>query len=301
MATSSNVVNQGTQRTDNWQLAPLLTFVVFAVFIVYATWRAFMNNYFAGQPLDQYLSPLYAPYLPEWAHTLGLHWPAQFAHSPQGLPPGLGWMISPALLILWVPAGFRTTCYYYRKAYYRSFFGSPPGCAVGPGAGNPLFDLEAGTLGKLYNRAGRYTGEKFFPLVLQNLHRYFFYLAALFILLLGWDAFAACFLNGWSGIYIGLGTVIMITNVVLLAAYTFSCHSWRHIIGGQVDCFSACGAIGEVRNHAWQRQSLLNANHMEFAWLSLFSVGFADLYIFLVSKGVFADPHISWTWSQIFH
>ena len=38
--------------------------------------------------------------------------------------------LSPALLILVFPLGFRMTCYYYRKAYYRSFWLSPPACAV---------------------------------------------------------------------------------------------------------------------------------------------------------------------------
>ena len=46
------------------------------------------------------------------------------------LPPVLAW-VSPAFLILWAPAGFRVTCYYYRKAYYRAFFLDPVACAVG--------------------------------------------------------------------------------------------------------------------------------------------------------------------------
>jgi len=298
---ATTTVNPGTQRRDNWQLAPMLTFLGFAAFIVYATWRAFMNDYFTGQTFDQYLSPLYSPYLPEWAHIMGIRWPDEWSASPNGLPTGLGWIVSPALLILWAPAGFRTTCYYYRKAYYRSFFGAPAGCSVGSGNGNPVFDIGNATLGNLLGKGKKYWGEKAFPLVLQNIHRYFFYIAAGFIALLSWDAFAACFRAGWSGIYIGVGTLIMITNVILLALYTFSCHSWRHIIGGQMDCWSSCGAIGEARQHAWTRQSTLNERHMEFAWLSLFSVGFTDLYIYMVSKGFWPDYYlIDMTWKQIF-
>ena len=68
-----------------------------------------------------------------------------------------------------------------------------------------------------------------------------------------------------------------------------------------MDCWSACGPIGEAHQHAWQRQSVLNEHHMEFAWLSLFSVGFADLYVFMVSKGIWPDPVLfQATWQQLF-
>src|SRR5438067_1236350 len=75
------------------------------------------------------------------------------------------WHCSPALLILPFPLGFRLTCYYYRKAYYRSFWLSPPACAVA-------------------DAHRRYTGERRFPLIFQNVHRYFFYLALPFAVLL---------------------------------------------------------------------------------------------------------------------
>ena len=40
---------------------------------------------------------------------------------------------------------------------------------------------------------------------------------------------------------------------------------------------------------------------MEFAWLSLFSVGFTDLYVFLVSKGIWHDVvFYTNTWKGIF-
>ncbi|HTK68699.1 MAG TPA: succinate dehydrogenase, partial [Candidatus Eisenbacteria bacterium] len=73
------------------------------------------------------------------------------------------WPLSPAFLILIPPAFFRTTCYYYRKAYYRAFFWDPPACAVGEPHRN-------------------YTGEQKFPFILQNLHRYAFYLAAFWLI-----------------------------------------------------------------------------------------------------------------------
>ena len=73
---------------------------------------------------------------------------------------GSWWGLSPALLILIFPLGFRLTCYYYRKAYYRGFWASPPACAVA-------------------EPHAKYTGETRFPLILQNIHRYFFYFAVL--------------------------------------------------------------------------------------------------------------------------
>ena len=68
--------------------------------------------------------------------------------------------LSPGLLILWIPIGFRATCYYYRKAYYRFYFADPPGCAVGEPTAHRKFALENAL-----------------PFVLQNLHRYMLYLA----------------------------------------------------------------------------------------------------------------------------
>ena len=60
------------------------------------------------------------------------------------------------LIILIIPLGFRMTCYYYRKAYYRSFWMSPPACAVPDKT--PVATSR------------RYTGETRFPLILMNAH-----------------------------------------------------------------------------------------------------------------------------------
>ena len=81
-------------------------------------------------------------------------------------------ILSPAFLILWGPGLFRLTCYYYRKAYYRSFWLAPAACAVR--------DVKSG-----------YTGETRFPLIFQNMHRYAWYVAVVFIVLLTWDALLA--------------------------------------------------------------------------------------------------------------
>ena len=134
--------------------------------------------------------------------------------------------------------------------------------------------------------AGKYSGERKFPLVLQNLHRYFLYLALLFICILAYDAVKAFWFDGHFGI--GVGSLVMTVNVVLLASYTFSCHSLRHLVGGKLDCFS-CSVAGGPRYKAWKGVSILNERHMLFAWLSLFSVGLTDLYIKLLCEGTITD------------
>ncbi|HEX3186961.1 MAG TPA: hypothetical protein VHQ94_19340 [Pyrinomonadaceae bacterium] len=246
MAEPGTAVQRGrfgaSTRRDAWWVELVPVILVLGAFSIYATWRAFENNYYEWGP---YLSPFYSPLIkPSW------------------------WPLSPALLILGGPLGFRATCYYYRKAYYRAFFLDPPACAVGEG------------------RSRRYRGETAFPLVLQNLHRYFLYLALLFLIILWYDAFHAFWFNGRFGI--GVGSVVLLVNIVLLSLYTVSCHSLRHLAGGRVDCFS-CVAFGGARHGAWKRLTFLNERHMLFAWLSLFSVGLADLYIRLVASGTIHD------------
>jgi hypothetical protein len=231
-----------TMRRDTWWLELLPVIILLGGFGLYATWRAFEGAYYEWGP---YLSPFYSPLIkPSW------------------------WPFSPAILILGAPLGFRATCYYYRKAYYRAFFLDPPACAVGE------------------SRPHRYRGETAFPLILQNLHRYFLYLALIFLVILWYDAIHAFWFEGTFGV--GVGSLVLLTNIILLSLYTVSCHSLRHIIGGKVDCFS-CTAFGAQRHAAWFGASFLNQHHMLFAWLSLVSVGLADLYIRLVASGRVPD------------
>jgi hypothetical protein len=180
------------------------------------------------------------------------------------------WKWSPAILILGGPLTFRATCYYYRKAYYRAFFLDPPACAVGESRHS-------------------YCGETTFPYILQNLHRYALYLAIIFLAFLWKDAFLAFFFDGKFGV--GVGTLVLFVNIILLTTYTFSCHSLRHLVGGKLDCFS-CSAFGKPRHTAWRWLTFLNERHMLFAWVSLFSVGLADFYVRLVSSGAIHDVRI---------
>lgn len=241
-----------TLRKDTWWIEPLLVVLVLGSFIVYSTISAVFltQNYEVGP----YLSPFYEP-------LLKFGW----------------WPLSPAILILWGPIGFRATCYYYRRAYYRSFFLNPPGCAV----------TGSETKG--------YRGETMFPFILQNLHRFFLYVALVFNVMLWVGAVKSFYWDGSIGI--GLGSVIMTLNAFLLMMYSLSCHSFRHLVGGGLDCFS-CSGVARTRKHIWDYVTKFNEHHRFWAWVSLITVALTDVYIRLVAYGVITDPH---TWGPFHH
>ncbi len=248
-----------TLRIDRWWVQPLVTVVLLCIWVIYAVVRTMtQRDYFVER--YHYLSPFSSPCItascPPPARDFGI-W---FGHFPPFMP--LAIVSLPFLL------GFRLSCYYYRKAYYRSFWLSPPACAVA-------------------EPRGRYTGETRFPLIIQNLHRYFFYVAVLISLVNTWDVIRA-FQGGDGGIGLGLGTLIMLANVLLLWGYTLGCHACRHITGGRLKHFSA----HPLRYQAWTLVSKLNARHMQFAWTTLATLMITDGYIALVSAGVFSDPRI---------
>lgn len=250
-----------TARRDAWWVQPLLVFLGFAAFIVYSTWAAFQGNHywFNGNGAD-YLSPFYSP------EIFGSSPHAIFGTTPGWWPTWL--LFSPAFLVLWAPAGFRFTCYYYRGAYYKAFWADPPNCAVG-------------------EPRKVYLGERSFPLILQNVHRYFMYLAVIFIFILAYDAWQAMWFteNGVKHFGIGVGTLVLVVNDVLLASYTFGCHSLRHLIGGFLDAPSKVPACAK----SYACVSCLNRRHMMWAWISLFWVGFSDVYVRLCSMGTWHD------------
>jgi hypothetical protein len=242
-----------TSRRDRWWVAPGVQGTLFTICATYLFISGILLTPLFGTPYeaDGYLSPLFSPLIaPEWLPT---------------------W-ISPGLFILWIPLGFRATCYYYRKAYYRFYFADPPGCAVGEPPVHKRYRMEAA-----------------FPFILQNLHRYFLYLAFIPLFFLWWDAALSLLVESqWR---IGLGVVILFVNAALLTGYSFSCHSLRHIVGGNLDCFS-CTRRQQVRHSAWKGLTSLNRNHMSWAWASLISVTLADVYIRLIATGVIIDPAI---------
>lgn len=251
-----------TSRRDAWWVKPLVILLGLSLFVLYSTWAAFQGRHYAA---GEYLSPFYSP------EIFGSSPHSWFGPKPSWWP---GWLpFSPALLILWVPAGFRLTCYYYRGAYYKAFWADPPSCSVG----EPRVS---------------YRGEQTFPLIIQNVHRYFMYLAVLFIGVLSYDVWKAMWFTDPGGagktFGIGVGTLVLAVNVVLLSGYTFGCHSLRHLIGGFLDQPSKA----PVCHEAYRCVSCLNRRHMLWAWMSLTSVMFADLYVRLCSMGIWTDLRI---------
>ncbi len=245
-----------TTRRDNWWLSPLLVFLGFGSFLIYANWAAFQNEHYTAGP---YISPFYSPEL--WGSSPHAIFGPQPTWYPSFLP------FSPAFFILWIPGLFRFTCYYYRGAYYKAFWADPIACAVG-------------------EPRKSYLGEKTLPLIAQNFHRYFLRLSYPVWAFLVYDVWKAMwFPNGFG---IGLGTVILAVNAVLIGGYVFGCHAFRHLSGGSIDQPSHHPA----RHTLYECVSCLNSRHKYWAWASLCSVGFSDVYVRLCSMGVWSDWRI---------
>jgi hypothetical protein len=251
-----------TTRRDAWWAQPLLIFLGLSTFVVYSTWAALQGkNYYSGP----YLSPFYSPEI--------------FGESPHSLlGPKPGWWpawlpFSPAFFILWAPGLFRLTCYYYRGAYYKSFWADPPACTVG-------------------EPRKTYLGENSFPLIVQNAHRYLLYCGFALLAFLAYDVWKAMWFvdptTGRETFGIGLGTLLLAVNVVLLSGYTSGCHSLRHLVGGFLDQQSKAPLCQKTYNCV----SCLNHRHMLWAWMSLCSVMFSDIYVRLCAMGIWTDWRI---------
>ncbi|MBV6758938.1 MULTISPECIES: hypothetical protein [Rhodococcus] len=249
-------IAERTLRTDRWWLAPLLTVLGLSVFVVYASVRSWVRTaYFVEE--YHYLTPFYSPCLSDSCVPGSSDFGTPIGELPMIIP--LGFLVLPFLL------GFRLTCYYYRKAYYRSVWFSPPACAVA-------------------EPHGKYTGETRLPLIVQNAHRYFFYVALVVSLINTYDAIRA-FHGADGGFGIGLGTLVMVGNVILLWAYTVSCHSCRHVTGGRLTHFSR----HPIRYRLWTGVSKLNTRHMQLAWTTLATLIVTDFYVMLVASGTISD------------
>ena len=219
------------------------TFVVtgLGLFGLFAIWVVFFQDKGAYGP---YLSPFYSPFI-----------------KVDGIPP--------AVWVAWAPLAFRLTCYYYRKAYFRSFFWHPRSCAVPE------------------PHRGTYRGETAFPWILNNFHRFAFYATVVQVGFLWYDAVVAFNFAGHFGV--GFGSLLMLANVLLLSGYTFGCHAFRHLAGGELNCFS-CSQVAKARWRLWKGVTVLNIKHDRWAWASLFSVAATDIYIRLLIAGVLHDP-----------
>ncbi len=269
-----------TTRTDSWWAQPGAIFIGLIAFIVYATWGAFHgSHYFYHGPAGQnYLSPFYSPLLFETTQAIEsghISGHAFFDGHPGWWPSIL--YFSPAFLILWAPAGFRFTCYGFRGHYYKGLWADPLNCSVG----EPAF------------RGTKYRGERWFPLVLQNTHRWFMYVILVLLAVKMFDTYHQFWLfkdpsNHAAGTVfgVGLGTLILFVEPILLILYVGGCHSLRHLVGGRFDELSKLGP----RKLSYDCVSCLNRRHMVWGWASLLWIMFGDLYVRLCSMGIISDP-----------
>ncbi len=236
-----------TTRKDNWWVMPVIIDAVIIFFVIYTILAVFFpgadTTYSYTKDLH-YISPIWGFTLPDWFKNM---WPT-------ALPL--------ALATIWAPLGFRATCYYERKIYYRDFFTSPPACGV-----NGL-DV----------RRGKYTGERAFPFILNNFHRYFFYATFVLMIIQTLDFLYALSFG------IGVGTIILFVNTVLLSLYVYSCHAFRHFIGGRIDCIE-CGTKEKIQHKGWDLVTRINERHGTWFWLSLGTVMLADFWVRLLSWG----------------
>jgi hypothetical protein len=249
-------ISDKTLRKDRWWREPAVTATLLTIWVAYATVHVFLGRWY-WVPRFHYLTPFYSPCVSGecagGASSLG-HW---FGKVPPVIPY--------AAVSLPFILGFRLSCYYYRKAYYRAFWRAPAACAV-------------------REPRAKYSGETRLPLIMQNLHRYFFGMTVIISLLNTYDVVQA-FRGPDGGFGLGLGTLIMLVNVLLLWAYTLGCHSCRHITGGRLKHFSQ----HPVRYWIWTRVSTLNARHMQLAWTTLGTLMLTDLYILLLASGTISD------------
>jgi len=230
-----------TLRVDRWIIKPAAIAIGLLLFIVYATGSSVFGIPYFG--VDYVAEGYHSPF---FGIDLGgaLRLPAWF---------------SAAILVLWIQVLFRGTCYYFRGAYYKAFFLDPPACAVGEPSIHRRFAME--------NK---------FPFILMNAHRYALYLAFIPLLVLWWDLVTAVWHHGDPRL--GVGVFLIAADAVLVSLYVFSCHSFRHLVGGGTDCFS-CSASSQRRHGIWQRVSNWNQYHGVFAWASLFSIIIVDVYV----------------------
>ena len=238
-----------TDRNDKWWLLPLVEDILIGIFVIYTlVVMFFFTDGMTYAPMG-YVSPIFGINV-----------------IPQSFYQSLGWntaAISTAWIFIWAPLGFRASCYYERKLYYRGFFLTPPACTVsGP-------DI----------KRGNYKGESALPFILNNFHRYFFYATFVLMVLQTLDVLFALQYG------IGLGTILMAITAVFLSFYVYGCHAFRHWIGGRVDCYD-CGVKGKIQYKGWRIVSKLNEKHNVWFWCSLIMVMVVDFYIHLVASGM---------------
>ena len=251
-----------TNRIDNWWSQPLAMGIALTAALIYTFWRLFLYDADISYALEgsTVMSPIFSPNVLEW-ELFGLN---EWKHPE--------W-VNAAVLVLWIPFGFRGTCYYMRRVYYRTFFASPTACWVD----EP--DI---------NKAIGYKGEKRL-FIFNNLHRYFLYAAMVILLIKWWDVthtmhFDSDAVHGYG---VSIGTFVMAIEAFLLTMYVTSCHALRHLAGGMLDRWTT--GISRVRGKLFGKISALNRSHGFWFWTSLAFVFLGDLWVLAVAEGHLSD------------
>jgi hypothetical protein len=254
-----------TNRIDSWWSQPLAMGIALTAALLYTFWRLFFYDADISYALhgSTVMSPIFSPNVLEW-ELFGLkNWAA--TDAPE-------W-VNAAILVLWIPFGFRGTCYYMRRVYYRTFFASPTACWVD----EP--DI---------NRAIGYKGEKRL-FIFNNLHRYFLYAAMVILLIKWWDVTHTMHFesNAYNGYGVSIGTFVMAIEAFLLTMYVTSCHALRHLAGGMLDRWTT--GISRLRGKMFGKISVLNRSHGFWFWTSLAFVFLGDLWVLAVAEGRLND------------
>lgn len=247
-----------TNRIDNWWSQPVAMGTGLTAALLYTFWRLFFYDADISYKLhgSTVMSPIFSPNVLEW-DLFGLSaW-----NHPE-------W-VNAAILVLWIPFGFRGTCYYMRRVYYRTFFASPTACWVD----EPEI-----------NKAIGYQGERRMFLF-NNLHRYFLYAAMVIILIKWWDVTHTMHFHSpaHEGYGLSIGTFVMGIEAFLLTMYVTSCHALRHLAGGMLDRWTS--RISRVRGALFGKISIANRSHGFWFWTSLTFVFLGDIWVLLVAEG----------------
>ena len=93
--------------------------------------------------------------------------------------------------------------------------------------------------------------------------------------------------TGRASFGIGVGTLVLATNVVLLGGYTFGATRC-----GTSRAAAWTGSESPICQKAYDCSSCLTSRHMLWAWMSLTSVMFSDIYVRLCAMGIWTDWRI---------
>ena len=247
-----------TDRVDKWWNKPFWMGFGLSLALVYTALRVLVWNGEIHYDNHRVTSPIFSP---DVIHIFDLQTPH--------------WMNS-ALLILWIPFGFRGTCYYMRKVSHRVFFQNPTACVVA----KPKISYKID-----------YKGEKGL-FILNNIHRYMLYLAIIILSMKVYDVYHTMWFQGDNGVEsfgISIGTLVLAIESILLFMYVASCHAFRHLFGGGMNQWRS--GISGIFGKLHIKISNLNIEHAFWFWTSLVMVFLGDLFVWAVAEGIINDIH----------